>query len=143
MNHIKKEFDGLGVLKDISLSVEEGEILSIIGPSGSGKSTLLRCATMLEEIDGGEILVVNNITHREHFLAVIQPAFDYFFIYIHNITIYSLIISLSLQFSLFQIQKSSVRSFNTRGKAITFPSIQASFLQYHPVKCHLYQYCQI
>lgn len=37
MNHIKKEFDGLGVLKDISLSVEEGEIVSIIGPSGSGK----------------------------------------------------------------------------------------------------------
>lgn len=56
MNHIKKEFDGLGVLKDISLSVEEGEIVSIIGPSGSGKSTMLRCATMLEESDGGEIL---------------------------------------------------------------------------------------
>ena len=56
MNHIKKEFDGLGVLKDISLAVEEGEIVSIIGPSGSGKSTMLRCATMLEEIDGGEIL---------------------------------------------------------------------------------------
>ena len=56
MNHIKKEFDGLGVLKDISLSVEEGEIVSIIGPSGSGKSTMLRCATMLEEIDVVEIL---------------------------------------------------------------------------------------
>lgn len=56
MNHIKKSFDGLEVLKDISLSVEEGEILSIIGPSGSGKSTLLRCATMLEKIDQGEIL---------------------------------------------------------------------------------------
>lgn len=55
MKHIKKKFDGLGVLKDISLSVEEGEILSVIGPSGSGKSTLLRCATMLEQIDGGEI----------------------------------------------------------------------------------------
>lgn len=55
MNHIKKHFDDLEVIKDISLSVREGEILSIIGPSGSGKSTLLRCATMLETIDGGEI----------------------------------------------------------------------------------------
>lgn len=55
MKHIKKNFDSLEVIKDISLSVEEGEILSIIGPSGSGKSTLLRCATMLEEINSGEI----------------------------------------------------------------------------------------
>jgi len=55
MNHIKKQFDNLEVLHDISFSVSEGEILSIIGPSGSGKSTLLRCATMLEQIDGGEI----------------------------------------------------------------------------------------
>ena len=47
MNHIKKSFDGLAVLKDISLTVNEGQVLSIIGPSGSGKSTLLRCATML------------------------------------------------------------------------------------------------
>lgn len=56
MNHIKKAFDGVEVLRDISIAVEEGEIVSIIGPSGSGKSTLLRCATMLETMDGGEIL---------------------------------------------------------------------------------------
>ena len=56
MNHIKKDFDGVQVIKDISLSVEQGEILAIIGPSGSGKSTLLRCATMLETISDGEIL---------------------------------------------------------------------------------------
>ena len=56
MNHIQKSFDGQEVLKDISVSVREGEILSIIGPSGSGKSTLLRCAAMLEKIDGGEII---------------------------------------------------------------------------------------
>lgn len=55
MKHIRKSFDDLEVIKDISLSVKEGEILSIIGPSGSGKSTLLRCATMLETIDKGEI----------------------------------------------------------------------------------------
>ena len=56
MAHVKKEFDGLEVLKDISLTVNEGEVVSIIGPSGSGKSTLLRCATMLETMDGGELV---------------------------------------------------------------------------------------
>ena len=55
MKHIRKKFNGPDVIKDISLDVEKGEILSIIGPSGSGKSTLLRCATMLERIDAGEI----------------------------------------------------------------------------------------
>lgn len=56
MNHVQKSFGGLEVIKDISLAVGEGEIVSIIGPSGSGKSTLLRCATMLETMDSGEMM---------------------------------------------------------------------------------------
>lgn len=74
MKHIKKSFDGFGVLEDISLKVEEGQVLAIIGPSGSGKSTLLRCATNLETPDEGEIhyqgeygLVFQNFNLFPHF----------------------------------------------------------------------------
>ena len=61
MNNIQKHFGDLEVLKDISLLVNKGEVLSIIGPSGSGKSTLLRCAVNLEKIDGGKITYNNDV----------------------------------------------------------------------------------
>ena len=74
MKHIKKSFGALDVLRDISLEVDKGEVLSIIGPSGSGKSTLLRCATGLETPDAGEIvkngevgLVFQNFNLFPHF----------------------------------------------------------------------------
>jgi polar amino acid transport system ATP-binding protein len=56
INHMRKVFGEQEVLADISLTVRKGEVVSIIGPSGSGKSTLLRCATLLEKMDGGELV---------------------------------------------------------------------------------------
>ena len=57
MIHIGKSFGILDVVKDVSLHMESGEVVSIIGPSGSGKSTFLRCLCELEKIDKGDICV--------------------------------------------------------------------------------------
>ena len=54
---IKKGFDGLGVLKGISMTINRGEVVALIGPSGSGKSTFLRCMNQLETVDSGTILL--------------------------------------------------------------------------------------
>ena len=55
LEHAKKSFGSNQVLCDISLNVEKGQVVGIIGPSGGGKSTLLRCATLLETLDSGEL----------------------------------------------------------------------------------------
>ena len=55
IKNVSKSFGDLKVLNDITVSVDKGEVVAIIGPSGSGKSTLLRCATMLETMDSGEL----------------------------------------------------------------------------------------
>ena len=58
IEHLNKKFGDLEVIKDISITVKQGEVVSIIGPSGSGKSTVLRCATMLETMDGGTLEIM-------------------------------------------------------------------------------------
>ena len=65
INHCRKSFGDNEVLTDLTLSVEEGQVLSIIGPSGSGKSTLLRCATLLETMDGGDLIYLGNYAARD------------------------------------------------------------------------------
>ena len=61
MENVSKSFGSNHVLKDISLTVDKGEVVSIIGPSGSGKSTLLRCATLLERMDGGTLSYMGDV----------------------------------------------------------------------------------
>ena len=55
IQNVRKSFGDNHVLKDISLTVDKGEVVSVIGPSGSGKSTFLRCATLLETMDSGTL----------------------------------------------------------------------------------------
>ena len=73
--HIEKSFGDLKVLRDINMTVEQGEVVAIIGPSGSGKSTFLRCLTQLETADRGEISICGKqMMHTEANRAVYSDA---------------------------------------------------------------------
>jgi polar amino acid transport system ATP-binding protein len=68
LDHVEKSFGSIHVLKDVSLKLEEGEIVAVIGRSGSGKSTLLRCINGLEQVQRGRITVAG--------IAVTDPKAD-------------------------------------------------------------------
>ena len=65
IENLGKSFGNLELLKSISMSVEKGEVVAIIGPSGSGKSTLLRCATLLETMDKGSLKINGHVAACE------------------------------------------------------------------------------
>ena len=63
--NLKKSFGDVEVLKGIDITINKGDIVAIIGPSGSGKSTLLRCATLLEKMDGGDLIYLGEAAAKE------------------------------------------------------------------------------
>ncbi len=75
IKNLQKCFDHLEVIRDISLEVDKGQVVAVIGPSGSGKSTLLRCATLLERIDSGELIYLGEhaVKNGEDGNAVYAP----------------------------------------------------------------------
>ena len=84
MKHVCKSFGSLQVLKDISQTVERGEILAVIGPSGSGKSTLVRCINGLERIDAGEVLIEGNpVLNPQSMAAKVGMVFQNFNLFPH------------------------------------------------------------
>lgn len=82
INNACKSFGGLEVLKGISMSVDKGEAVSVIGPSGSGKSTLLRCATLLETMDSGELIYMGK-KNPEEFRGIFGLVFQNFNLFPH------------------------------------------------------------
>jgi aspartate/glutamate/glutamine transport system ATP-binding protein len=86
---VNKYFGKFHVLKDIDLSIQEGEVMCVIGPSGSGKSTLLRCINRLEAISGGELTVNGVPLHNKkidinRFRTEIGMVFQHFNLYPHK-----------------------------------------------------------
>ncbi|MDD3112345.1 MAG: ATP-binding cassette domain-containing protein, partial [Methanofollis liminatans] len=65
IEHVSKSFGEKVVLRDVSATIQDGEIFAIIGPSGSGKSTLLRMINLLETPDGGRIIVDGTDIHAD------------------------------------------------------------------------------
>ena len=79
INNLNKSFGRVEVLKDVSVSIQEGEFLVLLGPSGCGKSTLLNCIAGLEEISGGELKInnklMNNVPPKDRDIAMVFQSY--------------------------------------------------------------------
>ena len=86
LQHLKKNYNGVEVLKDINFTISKGEVLSIIGSSGSGKSTMLRCINLLEKPRGGDILyhgesILSSKFNQNKFRSKVGMVFQQFYLF--------------------------------------------------------------
>ena len=86
LQHLKKNYNGGEVLKDINFTISKGEVLSIIGSSGSGKSTMLRCINLLEKPTGGDILyhgesILSSKFNQNKFRSKVGMVFQQFYLF--------------------------------------------------------------
>ncbi|MDU3125075.1 MAG: amino acid ABC transporter ATP-binding protein [Finegoldia magna] len=86
LQHLKKSYNGVEVLKDINFTISKGEVLSIIGSSGSGKSTMLRCINLLEKPTGGDILyhgesILSSKFNQNKFRSKVGMVFQQFYLF--------------------------------------------------------------
>ena len=86
LQHLKKNYNGVVVLKDINFTISKGEVLSIIGSSGSGKSTMLRCINLLEKPTGGDILyhgesILSSKFNQNKFRSKVGMVFQQFYLF--------------------------------------------------------------
>lgn len=84
VEHLKKSFGQLEVLRDVNAIIAKGEVVSIIGPSGTGKSTFLRCLNLLDQPSGGQIFIDNeNIMDKKANVAKIRRKMGMIFQHFH------------------------------------------------------------
>ena len=131
VKHLKKQFGGLTVLRDVNLTVNKGDVVVLVGPSGCGKSTFLRCLNRLEEPTGGEVLFMGkpvNDKDIDHVRAKMGMVFQHFNLFPH-LTVKKNITLAPVKLGLMKQEEADARALELLGrigladKADTYPNM--------------------
>ena len=131
VKHLKKQFGGLTVLRDVNLTVNKGDVVVLVGPSGCGKSTFLRCLNRLEEPTGGEVLFMGqpvNDKDIDKVRAKMGMVFQHFNLFPH-LTVKKNITLAPVKLGLMKQEEADVRALELLGrigladKADTYPNM--------------------
>ena len=131
VKHLKKQFGGLTVLRDVNLTVNKGDVVVLVGPSGCGKSTFLRCLNRLEEPTGGEVLFMGqpvNDKDIDKVRAKMGMVFQHFNLFPH-MTVKKNITLAPVRLGLMKQEEADARALELLGrigladKADTYPNM--------------------